>query len=159
MSRLIDIQLTAPLLERLSVGRALAHANNAIIVCTIDDEGKPHPAMLSSLEVVAKDAQNLRVATHGSSRTTHNLHVRSALTLVVADSSGVFYIKGHATQVLATLISAPALTVFNVRVTGVLEDNPAAYENARLVSGIHVERGALDSERALAILSELTTVA
>jgi hypothetical protein len=50
---------------------------------------------------------------------------------------------------------APHLAKFNLRVDSVLADNPQAYEDARIVTGITVERRGVDEVAARAILEEL----
>jgi hypothetical protein len=51
--------------------------------------------------------------------------------------------------------SSPALAKFNLRVDSVLADDPQAYENARITSGITVERGVVDEAAVAAVLDEL----
>src|SRR5687768_13372110 len=94
MSRFVADHLPGPLLARLSRDAAFAEANHAIVMCTVDEHGWPHPAMLSSLEVVARDARNVRLGASASSRSTRNLQANGILTLVVADERAVYYVKG-----------------------------------------------------------------
>jgi hypothetical protein len=156
MSRLIGHHLSDPLLEILSAGRAVERADRAIVICSVDEQGRPHPAMLSSLEVVARDARHVRLAVHASSRTARNLTANKHLTVILADETGVHYVKGDAELSTASMSSAPALSAFTLHVDRVLEDSPAAYEQATLVSGIRITRGALDHDRAQAVLRELS---
>jgi hypothetical protein len=155
MSRLIGHHLSEPLLELLSARRAVERADHAILICSVDEQGRPHPAMLSSLEMVARDARHIRLAVHASSRTARNLTANKHLTVILADETGVHYVKGDAELTTASMATAPALSLFTLHVDRVLEDTPAAYEQARLVSGIRITRGTLDAERAQAILREL----
>ena len=155
MSRFVADQLTGPLLERLSIDRALGLADRAIVVCTIDELGWPHPAMLSSLEMVARDARNVRIATDVSSRTTRNLKTNRKLSLILADEDAVYYVKGDVLLVAATMRAAPKQAKFNLRVDSVLQDFAHEYEHARMVSGIRIERAAADEAAARAKLTEL----
>ena len=155
MSRLIGHHLSEPLLETLSAQRALERADHAIVICSVDEQGRPHPAMLSRLEIVARDARNVRMAVHASSRTARNLTANRHLTLILADETGVYYVKGDATLTSASMSAAPALSAFTLHVDRVLEDTPADYEQTTLVSGIRITRGGLDTDRAQAILREL----
>ena len=155
MSRFVADSLTDPLLTRLSRARALEHADRAIVVCTIDEHGWPHPAMLSTLEVVARDARNVRLAMHGRSRSARNMQANGKLTLILADAEGVYYVKGDVLLTAPTCASAPDLAKFNLRVDSVLQDDPAEYENARVTSGIQVVRAAIDRARAESLLDEL----
>jgi hypothetical protein len=154
VSQFVADQLTGALLERLSIERAIERAHWAIVICSIDEHGWPHPAMVSSLEIVARDARNIRLTTHRTSQTTRNLTTNGMITVVLTDDVSVFYIKGDVRLLAAQLAAAPDQTKFNLRVDGVWEDAAAAHEEARVVSGIRVER-AVDAERALTVLREL----
>lgn len=156
MSRLIGHHLSEALLEALSPARALERADRAIVICSVDEQGRPHPAMLSSLEIAARDARHIALAVHASSRTARNLAANGHLTLILADESGVHYVKGGATLASASMTTAPALSAFTLRVDRVLEDTPAEYEHAHIVSGIRIERAAPDIDRARAVLRELS---
>ena len=156
MSRLIGHHLSEALLETLSVTRALERADRGIVMCSVDEQGRPHPAMLSSLEIVAHDARHVRLAVHASSRTARNLTANKHLTVILADETGVQYLKGDAVLTAASMTTAPALSLFTLHVDRVLEDTPADYEQATITSGIRITRGALDLERAQAILHELS---
>ena len=156
MSRFVADHLTDTVMQRLSGESALQNANRAILICSVDEHGWPHPAMLSSLELVARDARNIRLAPHRQSRTARNLQSNGRLTVVVADEGGVFYIKGDVILAAASMAADPDLAAFNMRVDSVLEDRAQEYEAARVISGIAVERGEWDRERAAAVLGELT---
>lgn len=155
MSRLIGHHLTETLLQTLSADRALERADHAIVICSVDEQGRPHPAMLSSLEIVARDARSIRLAVHASSRTARNLTANAHLTLILADETGVYYVKGNATLTSASMRAAPALSMFTLHVDRVLEDRPGDYEQSTIVSGVRITRGTLDRIRAEAILREL----
>jgi hypothetical protein len=157
MSRLIGHHLSDALLEALSAQRAIERTDHAIVICSVDEQGRPHPAMLSSLEIVARDVRHVRLAVHSASRTARNLTANKHLTLILADETGVHYVKGEAVLTTASMSSAPALSAFTLQVDRVLEDTPAAYEQAMLVSGIRITRGTLDMDRAQAILRELSS--
>lgn len=156
MSRLIGHHLPPALLDTLSAKRAVERADRAIVICSVDEQGRPHPAMLSSLEIVARDARSIRLAVHASSRTARNLAANRHLTLILADEAGVFYVKGDADLTSASMTAAPAMSMFTLQVDRVLEDTPADYEQATLVSGIRITRGGLDAEGVLALLEELS---
>lgn len=157
MSTFAGEQLTDPLLARFSIERAAGYADRAIVICTVDEHGWPHPAMISTLEAVARDARNIRLAVHVGSRTARNLTANGRLTMVVADQELVAYIKGDVLRLAPSLTSVPDLAPFNMRVDSVLVDNPAAHEQARITSGIAVERR-IDLERARTVLNELLTM-
>jgi Pyridoxamine 5'-phosphate oxidase len=156
MSTFIADRLPDVLIARLSIDRALDHADRAIVICSVDEHGWPHPAMLSSLELVARDARNIRLAPHSASRTARNLIANGRLTIILADEHGTFYIKGDVLLVSSAMHAAPEQAVFNLRVESVLQDNPQDYEEARLTSGIRITRTGPDDERARTVLRELT---
>ena len=155
MSRFVGDHLPDALFTRLSIDRAFENMDRAIIIVTVDEHGWPHPAMLSSLELVARDARNIRLAPHAASRTARNLRANGRLAFVVADETGTFYIKGDVLLRDATMSAAQELAKFNMRVDSVLQDVPEDYERARIVSGIRVERRDVDRARSEAILREL----
>ena len=156
MSRTLGSHLTRDLLWRLSIEAAMDNANAAIVICSIDQDGWPHPAMLSSLDVVARDERHIALAVHASSTTARNLRTHRRMAFILADERGVYYIKGTATLMRASMTAAPELASFVVSVMEMREDDPAAHERARVTSGIRVERVGIDKDRAAAVLSELT---
>ena len=155
MSRFVADHLPEALLGRLSIDRAFDHTDRAIVICTVDEHGWPHPAMLSSLELIARDARNVSLATHASSRTTRNLVANGRLTLILVDEQATYYVKGDVLLRSAAMHAAQELAAFNLRVDSVLHDVAEDYERARISSGIRVERGTLDRARAEAVLREL----
>lgn len=155
MSTFVADHLPDALLSRLALDRAIDHADRAIIICTVDEHGWPHPAMVSTLELVARDARNLRLAIHAGSRTTRNLEVNGLMTVIVADEEGVSYIKGYVLMRAALMAAAPHLASFNMRVDRVLEDKPTEPEHARLAAGLRITRTAIDLPHARAVLTEL----
>ena len=155
MSHFLADQLTPTLLSRLSLESAFANVDRAILICTIDEHGWPHPAMLSGLELVAHDARNIRLAPHHLSRTARNLKSNGRLTIVLADEHGVFYIKGDVILVAPAMTADRNLAKFNMRVDSVLEDRPQDDEAATVVGGIAVERREWDRARAEKIVREL----
>lgn len=155
MSRFVADRLTDALLTLLSVDHAIANADRAIVICTIDEHGWPHPAMLTSLEIVARDARNVRVAIHARSRSARNMQANARLTLILADQRAVHYVKGDVRLMSPSMAHAPDIATFNLRVDSVLEDSPTEYEHAHIVNGIRVERSDFDPARAGAVLREL----
>ena len=136
MSNVVGHTLPEALLTRLSPARAADYADRAFVICSIDDSGWAHPAMLSSRELQATDAHTMTLTTHGSSRTAQHLRSSGLVTIIVADTDGVFYIKGTA----ATADTHGELARFTIRVREVAEDVPTADERARITSGIRIER-------------------
>jgi hypothetical protein len=111
--------------------------------------------MLSTLEVVARDERNIRLATQVASRTTRNLAANGKLSMILTAGPAVYYLKGDALRLAGAMRTAPHCAKFNLRVDSVLEDDPTEYEHARVVSGIQVERTDIDAQVARSILDEL----
>ena len=155
MSKFAGEQLDDSLLSRLSLDRAIERADRAIVICTIDEHGWPHPAMVSSLELVARDARNIRLALHARSRSVRNVTTNGRLTLIVVDDGSAHYVKGDARVVAPALSARPDHSKINLRVDSVLEDVAADYEHARITSGLQIERAAIDAAAARALLEEL----
>jgi len=84
MARRRSEQLTDDLYQRLSGGDIGPHADEAIVICTVDAAGWPHPAVLSYFEVAAVDQHTLHVAVYTNSRTCANLRERGKATLIIA---------------------------------------------------------------------------
>jgi hypothetical protein len=116
--------LTDDLYARLSGEAAETFARLAIVVCTVDDDGWPHPAMLSYYELAAFDARNIRLAVYNDSRTCANLRTRGQATLIVVDEGLTCYIRGRVAEVAATMVSAPFNALLNLRVDQVVFDEP-----------------------------------
>ena len=155
MSRFMGEQLPVALVAALGVEHAIDRADRAMVICTVDEQGWPHPAMVSSLELVARDARNVRLALDGGSRSARNLRANGRLTLIVIEDATVFYIKGDVLERTASLAAVPAQAGFNVRVDSVLEDQPRDYEDAVLVSDLRVSRTIRPGDAALAVVREL----
>ena len=154
MSTFIGDALPEILTHRLSADQALERSDRALVICSVDEHGWPHPAMLSGLELVALDQRNIRLALYTRSRTTRNLRANGRLTVIVADEDAVYYLKGD-TLPLAINASTPELTRFNLRVDSVLQDAAGTDEHARIVTGIRITRDAMDPAAARARLDAL----
>lgn len=141
---------------RLSAEGAIARADRAFLVCTVDAEGRPHPSMLSAFEVVARDALTLRVGTYASSRTSRHLESDGRLTLMLVEPGVVYYIKGTARLVSPSLRCAPGVAKFAVTVQSVRADAADSREGAvRIVDGIRIARAAVQPGQVQAMLAEL----
>ncbi len=123
MTRLVGSQLPPDLVRRFSTETLERYAHNLVPVITEGEDGWPHPAMLSHFEIVARDAQNLRLATYADSRTTGNMRRTGKLTIVVLDAAMAYYIKGTVEELLPSMKSAPHNAWLNVHVEQVLADH------------------------------------
>jgi Pyridoxamine 5'-phosphate oxidase len=150
--------LTDDLHRRLSGAEVDAHAAKALLLCTSDAEGWPHPAMLSYFEVAAVDLENIRLAVYKDSRTSANMRERGKATLIVVDVNLVYYVRCSVTPVAAVMSSVPFNAMMNLRVEHVKFDAPPPdlEPDAFVTSGItyHPRTGAALAQ-ARAVLAEL----
>jgi hypothetical protein len=148
--------LPPDLQARLSADTALARADRAFLICTVDGDGRPHPSMLSAFEVTARDAATLRLGTYASSRTSRHLAEDGRVTLMVVEPGAVYYVKGRARRLAASLACAPGVAKFEVRVEHVRADAADVREGAvGVVDGIRIARAAVQPAEVQAMLAEL----
>jgi len=158
MSKILGNELTDVLLKRLS-GAAMATQEGKIIpIFTLDEEGWPHPALLSYYEVVAKNASTLEMAIWKDSSTANNLRRMGKISLMIADNGVNFYIKGAVKELEKEMTGAPPVSRFQITVEQLLEDQEP---NAQITSGMTYTRGKERdsndfSAKVLRILRELS---
>lgn len=159
MAKLIGQELPDDLYARLRGADLDAHAEKVILISTVDEQGYPHPAMLSYFEVVAKDRRNLRLAPYQNSGTTNNMRRNGKLTVSIIDERVAYYLKGHVTELSREMRCSPHLAKLNLRVEQVLADqaNEELEAGAYVASGVTYKNSHLAAERlrAQAVLSEL----
>jgi hypothetical protein len=150
--------LSDDLYRRLSGADVDAYATLAIVVCTTDAGGWPHPAMLSYYEVAAVDRQTLRLAVYTDSQTCRNMRDRGKVTLIVADDRLACYIRGTVSETHPQMASAPYNALLAMRVEHVKFDKaPEDLEpGAFVTSGIRYRpRTGHALDQARAVLAEL----
>jgi hypothetical protein len=150
--------LSEALQQRLSGADIESLAQTAIVLCTVDPDGWPHPAMLSYFEVAARDAYNVRLAVYNGSRTCANMRERGKATLILVDEGLVCYVRGAVTEVAPAMQSAPYNAAMNVRVEQVVFDEPPPdlEPGAFVTTGIRYMARTPDAlARARAVLAEL----
>ena len=158
MARRRTEQLTDDLYERLAGAAIDAHADQAILICTVDSNGWPHPAMLSYFEVAAIDRHNLRLAVYTNSRTCANMRERGKATLIIVDTGLVCYLRGTVAELVPAMRKAPYNAKLNLRIEQVVFDEPPPdlEPGVRVTSGItYSARTPATLARAQAILAEL----
>jgi hypothetical protein len=159
MSRHVGDALPDDLFERLNGTNLTAVADHAIVVCSVDERGFAHPALLSYFEVVALDRRTLRLAMYSDSRSTRNARRDGRLTLVLVDAGAAYYIKGVVRQVDDSMRVTPYNAKLDFQVMEVLADapNPDLEPGAFISSGIRYvnPRRAEEMERARQVLAEL----
>lgn len=98
---------------------------------TVDTEGRPHPMLLSYLEVRAYDVGTLGLVIQRRSGSARNLVQRGAGTLLVIEPDITVYVK---TRLVDGPLDVPAgdefeLGYFLLGVESVLEDAPTDWES------------------------------
>jgi hypothetical protein len=157
MSRSED-RLPPELLERLGGAHIETLARTAILLCTVGEDGWPHPAMLSYFEVAATGAQRLRLALYKNSRSCANLRDRKKATLILTDEQLACYIRARALQVEEGMAAAPYNAYVDLAVEQVTFDEPPPdlEPGAFVTSGItYAARTGESLERARRVFAEL----
>ena len=154
MSRSLGAALPPALEARLSQRELARYLGRALPLLTVDERGRPHPMLLSYLEVRAVSVARIRVAVGATSGTRRNLEARGVATLLVVEPDVTMYIKCRAS---GTPLLAGDLASFELAVEDVLEDAAAeGEEGARITGGIgYAPVPPLDGERARAVLALL----
>lgn len=149
MSRVVGNKLPANLFQRLAGSDLQAHAEKAIVICTVDSNGWPHPAMLSYFEVIAKDDRNIRLAVYGNTSTVNNMRRNGKLSILIIDERIAYYIKGTAEELAREMTCSPQNAKLNCRVEQVLADeaNEEYEPGAYIASAILYKRRADPAEQ------------
>ena len=159
MAKFVGNELPDDLYERLRGTDLEAYADKVILISTVDDEGWPHPAMLSYFEIIAKDRRNIGLATYKESSTTNNMRRERRATLSIIDARVAYYVKGSVAEVRREMACTPYNSNLNLYVERVLKDEV----NEELEPGAYVASGvtyvnpnrAAEMRRAKDVLREL----
>lgn len=130
MSRRRGAQLTPEMVERLSQRDLRERLGIVVPFVTVDERGRPHPMLLSYLEVRAYDAGTLGLVIQARSGSARNLVERGVGTLLVVEPDAIVYVKVRA---LDGPLPVPGgedagLGYFLLEVEEVLEDTAADWE-------------------------------
>jgi hypothetical protein len=158
MARRRTEQLTDDLYRRLGGSDIDSVADQAIVICTVDGDGWPHPAMLSYFEVAAVGPDNLQLAVYNDSRTCANMRERGKATLIIVDAGLTCYISGEVKELAPAMRDAPFNAKLNLRVQQVVFDEPPPdlEPGVRVTTGItYSQRTPEALARAQAVLAEL----
>jgi hypothetical protein len=142
MTRTVSPALSPALVERLSQRDLARRLGVGLPFVTQDSRGRPHPMLVSYLELRAYDARTLGLVIQGDSTSGRNLAERGVGTLIVVESDVIAY-------VMARLLDGPmpveggepfGLAYFLLEVDEVREDSAADWEaGARIVQPIRYE--------------------
>ena len=159
MSKRLEAVLPERVYRMLSGEQLDQHLNKVLLLITLDEKGWPYVAMLSVLEVIAADRQNIRMAPWNNSTTTANLRRDDRVTLIVVDEGMAYYIQGSTTELSRDLEGFPGMAKINLGIESILEDKALDYEgSARVTTGIRFENPDMDAayiERGRKILAAL----
>lgn len=142
MSKEVGPELPDDLFHALWDEDVSRQSGKAIVVVTVDPDGRPHPALLSFREVGARNRSTLRVVTHSNSRTTDNMRLNGIITLVFVDERMVYYVKGDAKEIpFVRAGTSQHYATMDMKVHQVLQDFVGADEaGSYITSGITFRR-------------------
>lgn len=136
MSEVVGRALTPALLDRLSQRDLARHLGAALPLVTLDVDGRPHPMMVSYLELRAYDAATVGVVIQAGSGSARNLAARDMATLVIVEPDVVAYVKLRRLDGPLAVTEDARLAYFLLAVEEVREDTATAEEaGARIVAG------------------------
>ena len=130
MTRNVGTALTPALVERLSQREVRRRLGIALPFVTVDDDGRPHPMLLSYLEVRAHDTGTVGVVIQARSGSARNLIGRGVGTLMIVEPDTTVYVK---TRLVDGPLPVPGggdhgLGYFLLAVEEVREDSAAEWE-------------------------------
>jgi len=129
-------RLTTALVERFSQRDLARRLGVALPFVTIDEAGRPHPMLLSYLELRAYDPGTLGLVMQAGSRSARNLSERTTATLIVVEPDTIVYVKLRALDGPLPIDGGEAfgLGYFLLAVDEVLEDAAAEWEGAMRIT-------------------------
>jgi hypothetical protein len=157
MARSLGSRLSPALVDRLSQRELARRLGVALPMVTVDAEGRPHPMLLSYLEVRAYDSGTLGLVIQARSTSARNLAERGVATLLILEPDAVVYVKTRVVDGPLDVTGAEALGYFLLEVEDVLEDLPADWEGGVGITGsvTYAPPPALDEAWARATLAAL----
>jgi hypothetical protein len=136
MTRSVGSSLSAALVDRLGQRDLERRLGLAVPFVTLDGEGRPHPMLLSLLEVRAYDVRTLGLVIQAASGSARNLAERRVGTLILVDPEGVAYIKARVLDGPLPVEGGEAfgLGFFLLAIEQVVEDAPTDWEHGVRIS-------------------------
>jgi len=136
MSLKVGQALTPALLERLSQRDLESRLGLALPLVTVDAGRRPHPMLISYLELRAYDASTVGLVIRAGSDSADNLAERQVATLVITEPDVVAYVKLRRIDGPLPVKEDPRLAYFLLAVEEVREDAASPEEgDARIVGG------------------------
>lgn len=159
MARSLGSALTDALVVRFSQRELRSRLGIALPLVTVDVDGRPHPMLLSYLEVKAYDARTIGLVMLAKSRSAKNLVERGTATLLAVEPETTVYLKLRAVDGPLPVEGGAdyGLGYFLMEVDEVLEDAAADWEaGMRITAPIRYEPApTLDEPWAQATLAAL----
>lgn len=137
MTRLVGAALSPALVARLGQGDLERRLGVGLPFVTLDAQGRPHPMLLSYLELRAYDTRTLGLVVQASSGSARNLAERRVGTLLVVEPEAIVYVKTRALDGPLAVEAGEAfgLGYFLLEVEQVVEDSAAEWEAGVRISG------------------------
>ena len=139
MSRSLGPQLPPALLDRFSQRDLASRLGVAVPFVTVDADGRPHPMLLSYLEIRAHDAGSVGIVMLARSQSARNLTARTTATVILVEPDATFYVKLRAIDGPLPVPGGESfdLGYFLLAVEDVLEDAAAEWEGGmRITSAV-----------------------
>jgi hypothetical protein len=159
MTRSLGRALSQALVERFAQRDLTRRLGAALPFVTTDADGRPHPMLLSYLEIRAYDTRTVGLVIGARTRSASNLAARGAATLLVIEPDVTVYVKLRAVDGPLPVAGAGEhrLGYFLLEVDEVLEDAAADWEGGmRITSGLrYAPAPTLDEPWARATLAAL----
>src|SRR5262249_20261755 len=130
MTRSLGGALTPPLVERFSQRDLARRLGIALPFVTLDPDGRPHPMLLSYLELRAYDSGTVGLVIGARTRSASNLVERGTGTLLAIEPDATLYVKLKTVDGPLPVSGSDeyGLGYFLLAVDEVLEDAPADWE-------------------------------
>jgi hypothetical protein len=159
MARSVGRKLSPSLVERLAQRNLAARLGVALPFVTVDAAGRPHPMLLSYLEVRAYDSGSLGLVVQSRSTSARNLVERGVGTLLILEPDAIVYVKTRHVDGPLDVPGNEALGYFLLGVDEVFEDAATEWEGAMRVTGAvtYAPPPRLDAPWAQATLAALAT--
>lgn len=159
MTRSLGRSLSQTLVERFAQRDLARRLGTALPFVTTDAQGRPHPMLLSYLEIRAYDTRTVGLVIGARTRSAINLAERGAATLLVIEPDVTVYVKLRTVDGPLPVADAGehGLGYFLLEVDEVLEDAAADWEGGmRITSGLrYAPPPTLDEPWARATLAAL----
>jgi pyridoxamine 5'-phosphate oxidase-like protein len=120
MSQLIGDRIPAPLRFELGVRPAAGETARAVLLATVDADGTPRVAILSTAEIAAPDERTLRFELCAGTTTCANLAERKKVAVWYVLDAAAYTVKG--TAALSERAGEDGWCSFDVAVEAVWQD-------------------------------------